>query len=94
MLRYWSSLRYSLRRTLFLLADDLLHRRPFHKSIYRHLGNTLPSLYCLIHGVTERDRVAPPGIVYAIHHTMLVMAISCKLTLLAPGTSPTWWSTT
>ena len=41
MLRYWSSLRYSFRRTLYLLADDL-------KSIYRHLGNTPPSLYCPI----------------------------------------------
>jgi len=38
MLRYWSSLRYSSLRTLFLLADEL--RR-------QSLGNTPPSLYCL-----------------------------------------------
>ena len=40
MLRYWSSLRYSSLRTLFLLADEL-RRQPT-------LGNTPPSLYCLI----------------------------------------------
>ena len=39
MQRYWSSLRYSFLRTLFLLAADL-RRHP--SSIYRHLGNTPP----------------------------------------------------
>ena len=51
MLRYWSSLRYCSLRTLFLFCRQTPSRQVslsyFYKSIYRHLGKTPPSLYCL-----------------------------------------------
>jgi len=76
MLSYWPPLRYSFLRTLILLAADL-RRQPmrgvpvipravslscFYKSIYRHLGNTPHSLYCLIRTFTQDMERGEPHI--------------------------------